>query len=345
MPLRDWLIQFVAEQSEQNAEIHASTVSDGEAADAFRPSAALAQDMEWSSAFDVDDDLELQMLEGDDPTGTVEPEAPPAEAPIADALIDTAPIEPTIEVAPEPSADAGPDLEALVRALRDIAEQVQAANVWTPGHERPAAVVESAWAPAQGAADAMARLGTDLGRLIEVVDCGYERIEAMGALRDAELRAEIAQFAGAPSVAADDAMPPLAVVDPEDAAALAIEPYAHPPAADPLVPATFGRAAARFFDDDEEDPPVAHSDSHSDAWSGQAAEEHDLDLAAAEATPEAPLGALDPERDEWLFADADAPTTPERPPSEPLELTSTPRPRNAVFPWLGRRQGGLRKSA
>ena len=46
----------------------------------------------------------------------------------------------------------------------------------------------------QASADAIAQLGVDIARLVDVVDCGFERLEAAGAQQAVDLRSDFAQM-------------------------------------------------------------------------------------------------------------------------------------------------------
>jgi hypothetical protein len=64
----------------------------------------------------------------------------------------------------------------------------------SPPQDIPAPPNPSTPAIGQASADAIAQLGVDLVRLVEVVDSGFERIEAVGAKQVVDLRSEVAQM-------------------------------------------------------------------------------------------------------------------------------------------------------
>ncbi len=92
---------------------------------------------------------------------------------------------------------AAPRLDEVEVALRQVREEVQAAAPPTAAHTAAAAhpaTTPDGPALGQASADAIAQLGVDIARLVEVVDCGFERLEAVGAKQTVDLRSDVAQM-------------------------------------------------------------------------------------------------------------------------------------------------------
>ena len=100
---------------------------------------------------------------------------------------------PVAPVAPPAAAR----LDEVEVGLRQVREEVQAAAPHAAA--RAAAAPRPVAAPdgpalGQASADAIAQLGVDIARLVDVVDCGFERLEAAGAKQAADLRTDVAQM-------------------------------------------------------------------------------------------------------------------------------------------------------
>ena len=100
---------------------------------------------------------------------------------------------PVAPVAPPAAAR----LDEVEVALRQVREEVQAAAPHAAA--RAAAAPRPVAAPdgpalGQASADAIAQLGVDIARLVDVVDCGFERLEAAGAQQAVDLRSDVAQM-------------------------------------------------------------------------------------------------------------------------------------------------------
>jgi hypothetical protein len=92
---------------------------------------------------------------------------------------------------------AAPRLDEVEVALRQVREEVEAAAPHAAARAaaapRPVAAPEGP-ALGQASADAIAQLGVDIARLVDVVDCGFERLEAAGAKQAVNLRTDVAQM-------------------------------------------------------------------------------------------------------------------------------------------------------
>ena len=83
------------------------------------------------------------------------------------------------------------------RALREIREQIEAAEQVAEARERAEPGVAGAQASAglgQASTEAIAQLGLDIARLVDVMDCGFDRVEAASARQTLELRSEVTQL-------------------------------------------------------------------------------------------------------------------------------------------------------
>ncbi|HEX3406391.1 MAG TPA: hypothetical protein VHS81_04060 [Caulobacteraceae bacterium] len=93
--------------------------------------------------------------------------------------------------------EAHPPLSEVERALREMREQMDAAVLLaeTAAPVSPSAAVASASVVREEAStEAIANLGLDIARLVDVMDCGFDRIEAAHARQTLELRGEVAQM-------------------------------------------------------------------------------------------------------------------------------------------------------
>ena len=104
----------------------------------------------------------------------------------------------------DPAQPAGPveteppaPLSEVERALREMREQMDAAVQLT---EAAASALSSA-APApqrapfaEASTEAIANLGHDIARLVDVMDCGFERVDSASAKLSLELRSEVSQM-------------------------------------------------------------------------------------------------------------------------------------------------------
>ncbi len=99
-------------------------------------------------------------------------------------------------VAPVAPPEA-PRLDEVEVALRQVREEVEAAAphaaARTAAAPRPVTTPDGP-ALGQASADAIAQLGVDIARLVDVVDCGFERLEAAGAKQAVNLRTDVAQM-------------------------------------------------------------------------------------------------------------------------------------------------------
>jgi hypothetical protein len=83
------------------------------------------------------------------------------------------------------------------RALREIREEIEAAEQVSETPEPSGPDVAEAEAPGgggQASTQAIAQLGLDIARLVEVMDCGFDRVEAASARHTLELRREVTQL-------------------------------------------------------------------------------------------------------------------------------------------------------
>jgi hypothetical protein len=218
-------------------------------------------------------------------------------------------------VAPTEPPEA-PRLDEVETELRQVREEVQAAAPHAAARTAAAASMVAApdgLAPAlgQASADAIVQLGVDIARLVEVVDCGFERLEAVGAKQAVDLRSDVARMLDElarrlehpdrEAVADAAAEPPPAVAwddpDAEPTPAVASnEPDAEPtPAGAWNEPHDDPTPAAAADDPDAESPPMVASDD-SDAEPALRVGWDDLD----DQPP--PAGASD-EPDDDLFDD------------------------------------------
>lgn len=202
-------------------------------------------------------------------------------------------------------------LTDVERALRDMREQMDAAaqlSEVTPRGAPDAAMAASA-PRAEASTEAIARLGVDIARLVDVMDCGFDRIETASARQTLELRSEVAQMF--------------------DELASRIDQFERPPA-DPVagVAATDPQAPAADEIGDESAPPV-------DTAGGEPLDEP-VDEAVAPATADSPgLSAPDVERDppeSAAFGDPDFELF-EDPPEPSARENVEPRPTEALDPF------------
>ena len=110
-----------------------------------------------------------------------------------EALLESqAPLEVVSETL-QPDPDQG--LDGIETALRRLSDEMQATQAQS---EAGRAVTNLSQRPpptwGQASADALVQLGVDIARLVEVVDCGFDRIEAMSAKQTVELRSEVAEL-------------------------------------------------------------------------------------------------------------------------------------------------------
>jgi hypothetical protein len=88
-------------------------------------------------------------------------------------------------------------LSEIERALREMREQMDAAVQLSEAAATapPGVAATPQGAPSSEAStEAIANLGLDIGRLVDVMDCGFERIEAASARQSLELRSEVSEM-------------------------------------------------------------------------------------------------------------------------------------------------------
>jgi hypothetical protein len=98
-----------------------------------------------------------------------------------------------------PEADSQAALGEIEQALREIREQMDAAAQLTEaaaGAPPNAAVAPQSAPSGEASTEAIANLGLDIARLVEVMDCGFERIETASVRQSLELRSEVSQMFG-----------------------------------------------------------------------------------------------------------------------------------------------------
>ncbi|HVN00851.1 MAG TPA: hypothetical protein VMT68_11635 [Caulobacteraceae bacterium] len=210
MPVREWLRQFVAMESARTEASSPEVESDELPAQSDAMSAA------GESVADVPDETDAQADDDGSPDPPSVAMTAPPEAEAADGADETTIAEPAenldaddgavtaaeavaAEASVETPVDAAPSLDDIEGALRQVCEDIRAAEPRHGAGAPPAASLAEAQsdrplAPEQGSAVAISRLVADVALLLEVIDCGFERIEAVSALQMADLRGEMGRL-------------------------------------------------------------------------------------------------------------------------------------------------------